>query len=106
MLRRNKTRADEHMTRFFECSKKVNRLRVLVRLSVNGWINKMQTGHTIGERRQSQKAMQYGFHVYEMSRTGKLIVTETRLMVARSWRKGGGGGTYGASFGGMKILES
>lgn len=88
--RRNKTRADEHMTRFFECSKKVNRLRVRVRLSVNGWINKMQTGHTIGERRQSQKAMQYGFHVYEMSRTGKLIVTETRLMVARSWRKGVG----------------
>lgn len=42
----------------------------------------------LGERRQSRKATQYGSHLLEMSRISKLVETETRLMVAGSWRKG------------------
>ena len=45
------------------------------------------------------------FHLYEMSRIGKFIETECRLMVARSWRVVRTGSNYlrtGVSFGGDK----
>ena len=40
---------------------------------------------TLRERRQTEKATQVWFRLYEMSRTSKSTETESRLMVFRGW---------------------
>ena len=47
-----------------------------------GWT--LQTRRS-GERRQAQRPRVLQFHVYEMSRIGKHIETESRRVIARAW---------------------
>ena len=51
--------------------------------------NMKSTQNTLSERRQTQKPHIIRFHPYEMFRIGKSRETESRLVIARGWRKGG-----------------
>lgn len=44
--------------------------------------------YTAKERSQTQKATYLLFHSYEMSIIGRFLELESRLMLARHWRKG------------------
>ena len=49
------------------------------------------TSVTLSERSQTQRATYYMIPFYEMSRTGKSVESESRLMVTRGWEEGGMG---------------
>ena len=67
----------------------IKRSEVLIHATA--WINLENIG--LSERSQSQKTTVYdSIYVKEMSRIGKSIETESRLMVAWGWRMGGLGG--------------
>ena len=49
----------------------------------------------LNERSQTQKAIYVGIHLYDLSRRGESLETESRLVVVRGWAgRGWGGGEW------------